>query len=61
MVEKGNKGRKCHAIHKYVKDNNKYLKKFDKNKESLYPKFWDEIICMDCQRHISELSLILLG
>ena len=61
MVENGNRGGKCHAISKYVKANNKYIKIFDKNKESVYPKFWDEISCMDCQCHISEFSLILQG
>ena len=31
----------CHAIHRYVKANNKYMKNYDKNKESPYLKFWD--------------------
>ena len=26
----------CHAIYKYAKANNKYMKNYDKNKESLY-------------------------
>ena len=25
----------CHAIHRYAKVNNKYMKNYDKNKESL--------------------------
>ena len=29
----------CHAIHRYVKANNKYMKNYDKNKESPYLKF----------------------
>ena len=36
MVEKGIRGRICHAIHQYAKANNKYIKDFDKNKESSY-------------------------
>ena len=34
MVEKGIRGGMCHAKHKYVKANNKYMKNYDKNKES---------------------------
>ena len=33
MVEKG---KICHAVHKYAKGNNKYMKEYDKNKESSY-------------------------
>ena len=33
MVQKGIRGRKCHAIHRYAKANNKYMKN-SKNKES---------------------------
>ena len=36
LVEKGNGGGVCHAIHRYVEANNKYMKSYDKNKESLY-------------------------
>ena len=43
MVEKGIRGGICHANHKYVKAINKYMKNYDKNKESSYLKFWDEI------------------
>ena len=32
MVGKG--GRICHAINRYAKANNKYIKRYDKNKES---------------------------
>ena len=31
MVEKGISGGMCHAIHRYAKTNNKYMKKYDKN------------------------------
>ena len=41
MVEKGIRGGICHAIHQYVKANNKYMKDYDKNKESSYLKHWD--------------------
>ena len=35
-VEKGIKGGICHAIHRYAKVNNKYMKKYSKDKESSY-------------------------
>ena len=41
MVEKGNIGGICHAIHQYPKANNKYMKDYDKNKKSSYLKYWD--------------------
>ena len=34
MVEKRISGEVCHAIHRHVKANNKYIKNYDKNKES---------------------------
>ena len=36
MVEEGIRGRICHAIHRHAKPNNKYMKNYDKNKESSY-------------------------
>ena len=36
MVEKGIRGGMCHAIHKYAKANNKYMKNYNKNIESSY-------------------------
>ena len=36
MVEKEIRGGICHAIHRYAKANNKYMKNYDKNKESSY-------------------------
>ena len=41
MVEKGTSCRICHAIHRHAKANNKYMKKYDKNKKSSYLKYWD--------------------
>ena len=41
MVEKGRRGKICHAIYRCVKANTKYMKNCDKNKESLFLKYWD--------------------
>ena len=41
MVVKGIRTVICHAIHRYTKANNKYMKDYDKNKESSYLKYWD--------------------
>ena len=30
----------CHSIYRYAKVNNKYLKDYDKNKESSYIQYW---------------------
>ena len=40
MVEKSIRGGTCHPNYEYAKANNKYLKSFDKNKESSYIKLW---------------------
>ena len=40
-MKKRIRGGICHAIHRYVKDSNKYMKDYDKNKESSYLKYWD--------------------
>ena len=42
MVEKGIRGGICHSIYQYSKANNKYMKYYDKNKESSYIKYWEE-------------------
>ena len=31
----------CHTIHQYAKTNNKYMKDYNKNKESSHLKYWD--------------------
>ena len=41
MVEKGIRGGICHSIYRYAKANNKYMKNYDKNKESSYFQYWD--------------------
>ena len=40
MVEKGIRYRKCHAIHRYVKANNKFMTYYNK-KKSLHFNCWD--------------------
>ena len=42
MVKKGIRGRIYHSIHRYAKVNSKYMKDYDKNKESSYIQYWDE-------------------
>ena len=34
MVEKGSRGGICHAIYRYAKANNKYMKNYNKDEES---------------------------
>ena len=41
MVEKGIRGEICHSIYRYAKANNKYIKDYDKNKDSPYLQYWD--------------------
>ena len=41
MVEKGIRGGICHAIHRYAKANNKYMKNYDKNKKRSYIEYLD--------------------
>ena len=41
MVEKGTRGGMCHSIHNYGEANNKYMKYYDKNKESSYIQYLD--------------------
>ena len=41
MAEKGNRGRICHAIHRYAKANSKYMKNYNKNIESSYLMYLD--------------------
>ena len=41
VTKGGIRGGICHSICQYSKANNKYMKNFDKNKESSYLKYWD--------------------
>ena len=41
MIEEGIGGGICHAVHRYAKANNKYMKNYDKSKESSYIQYLD--------------------
>ena len=41
MVEKGIWSGTCNAIHQFTKASKKYMKDYDRNKESSYIKYWD--------------------
>ena len=41
MVKKGIRGGICHAIHRYAKANNKYMKNYDEKEESTYIQYLD--------------------
>ena len=41
MIEKGIRGEICHAVHRYAKANNTYMKDYDKNKQWPYLQYWD--------------------
>ena len=41
MVEKSIRGGICHAIHRYAKANNKYMKNYDKSIEASYLMYLD--------------------
>ena len=53
MVGKYVRGGICLAIYRYTKDINKYMKDYDKNKESSYLKYWDVKNCMVGKCHQS--------
>ena len=41
MVEKGTRGGICHSIYRHAKANDKYMRDYDKKKESSYIQYWD--------------------
>ena len=41
MIEKRIRGKLCHAIYSYAESNDKYMKDYDKNKESLHLMYLD--------------------
>ena len=41
MIVKSIRGGICHVIHRYTEANKKYMKNYDKNKESSYLKYLD--------------------
>ena len=41
MVAEGTRMGKYHSIDRCAKANDKYMKDYDKNKESSYRKYWD--------------------
>ena len=41
MAQKRIRGGICHAIYRYAQAKKKYMKNYDKNKESSYLKYWD--------------------
>ena len=48
MIGKGIRGGICHLIYRYAKGNNKYMKDYDKNKESSYIQYWNVNIDRHC-------------
>ena len=41
MIEEGIRGGICHAVHRYAKANNEYMKDYDESKESSYIQYLD--------------------
>ena len=41
IIEEGIRGGICHAVHRYAKGNNRYMKNYDKSKESSYIQYLD--------------------
>ena len=66
MVEKDIRVGLCNAIHQHAEANNKYWKKYDKNKEASYLKYWDvnnlyewaisQKLPLNCFKWVEEIS-----
>ena len=41
MIEQGIRGGICHALHRYAKANDRYMKDYDESKESSYIQYLD--------------------
>ena len=41
MIEEGIRGGLCHAVHRYAKANNRYMKDYNESKESSYIQYLD--------------------
>ena len=41
IIEKGIRGEMCHAVYRYAKANNKYMKNYDKSIKSSYLEYLD--------------------
>ena len=54
MVEKRIRGGICHASYRHAKADNKYMKNYNKNKESSYHKYWDVINLYGCKKASSK-------
>ena len=61
IVEKGIRGGICHAIHKYAKANNKYMKNYNKNKQSSYIQYLDENNLYGCEMSQKVPYMVLDG
>ena len=48
MVEKGIRGGICHAIYRYPKENNKYMKNYNKDKEESFLQYLDANNLYNC-------------
>ena len=61
IVEKRIGDGTCHAIRRYAKASNKYMKNYNKNIESSYLMYLDETICMDGQFFKNFLQMVSNG
>ena len=41
MIEEGTRGGICHAVHRYAKANNRYMKDYDESKEPSHIQYLD--------------------